>query len=180
MGLIQAPELGLSLRLLWPYILKPHQLRIHSWLQLSQRLLIRVCYKGCQQRAGTLLTLYVGRFELKLKWKPSGDPGFWLLLTQSRLKAASPLDTVVQWNCFYRPTAVLRHEPKESNNKKIQTGGFKWVAWAENIQCCTELRSAEANIHRTNYQKFNCGVEFYDCVGLGVVLDTQHRWKTNL
>lgn len=64
MGLIPTLEWGLSLALLWPYILD--SLRAGLDRNFSQRLLIRVCYKGCQQQAGTLRTLYVARFELGL------------------------------------------------------------------------------------------------------------------
>lgn len=55
MELIQAPEQGLFLPLLWSYILT---------YSFHQQLLIRVCYKECQQQSGTLLIFYVGRFEL--------------------------------------------------------------------------------------------------------------------
>lgn len=66
MGLISTLEWGLSLALLWPYILDCHWLCAELDRNFSQWLLIKVCYKGCQQQAGTLRTLYVGRFELGL------------------------------------------------------------------------------------------------------------------
>lgn len=49
MGLIQPHASGLSLGLLGSYILGGAR-STYSRPQLSQRLLIRVCYKGCQQR----------------------------------------------------------------------------------------------------------------------------------